>query len=101
MSTDNQVHVEEKVKIDIKPPKNWKVIFLNDDVTPMELVIDILQGVFKHSPESAKKITLEVHNAGKSIAGVYSYEIAEELALTATNIARQNGSPLKIRIESE
>jgi ATP-dependent Clp protease adaptor protein ClpS len=101
MSTDSAVQIDEKVEISIEPPKKWKVIFLNDDVTPMELVIDILIKLFKHEYESAKRITLEVHNSGKSCAGVYSYEIAEELAMSATSVARQNGSPLKVQVESE
>jgi len=101
MSTKEDLKIEEKVNIDIQPPKLWKVIFLNDDTTPMELVIDLLQGVFNHSLESAKKITLEVHNTGSGIAGIYNLEIAEELSLQATKLARRNGSPLRIQVEEE
>jgi len=65
------------------------------------LVIDILTKYFKHNEDSAKKITLEIHNTGSGIAGVYPHELAEQLALESTNHARKNGSPLKIRIEQE
>lgn len=92
---------EEKVIEDLKPPKLWKVIFLNDDVTPMDLVIEILTDVFKHDAESAKSLTLEVHNSGSAVAGVYMYEIAEQKGLEATAIARANGSPLRIQVEEE
>ena len=101
MSTKDNVAIEEKVKIDVKPPSMWKVIFINDDVTPMELVIDILCSIFKHNQESAKKIMMEIHNDGSGVAGVYPYEIAEHLSVESTSVARKNGSPLKIQLEEE
>ena len=99
MTTD--VKIEEKVVINLQPPKMWKVIFLNDDQTPMELVIELLTGVFKHTDSRAKEITLEIHNSGSAVAGVYTFEIAEQRGIEATNIARANGSPLRIQVEQE
>ena len=93
------IKIDEKVDIDVQPPGLWKVLFLNDDVTPMELVIDILTIYFKHNQESAQEITMEIHNSGSGIAGIYPHELAEHLAIESTNYARKNGSPLKIRIE--
>ena len=101
MSTKENIAVEEKNKIDVQLPKMWKVVFLNDDVTPMELVIDILVGIFKHNEESAKKITLDIHNEGSAVVGVYPFEIAEHLAVESTHVAKRNGSPLKIQVEQE
>jgi len=99
MTTD--VKIEEKVVVSLQPPKMWKVIFLNDEQTPMELVIELLTQVFKHTESRAKEITLEIHNTGSGIAGVYTYEIAEQRGIEATNIARANGSPLRITVEQE
>ncbi len=99
MSTATKV--EEKVIVSLQPPKLWKVIFLNDDQTPMELVIELLTGIFKHSESTAKDITLEIHETGSGIAGVYPYEIAEQKGIEATGIARSNGSPLRIQVEEE
>jgi ATP-dependent Clp protease adaptor protein ClpS len=99
MTTD--VTIEEKVVVNLQPPKMWKVIFLNDDQTPMELVIELLTGVFKHTETRAKEITLEIHNSGSAVAGVYTFEIAEQRGIEATNIARANGSPLRIQVEQE
>lgn len=93
--------VEEKVVISLQPPKLWKVVFLNDDHTPMEFVIELLTEIFKHSRESAENITLEIHNLGSSIAGIYTYEIAEQKSLEATNIARSNSFPLRIQVEED
>lgn len=99
MSTE--AHVEEKVVVALQPPKMWKVIFLNDDQTPMELVIELLTKIFRHNESSARDITLEIHETGSGIAGVYTYEIAEQKGIEATNVARANGSPLRIQVEQE
>jgi ATP-dependent Clp protease adaptor protein ClpS len=99
MSTENAV--EEKIFVSLQPPKLWKVVFLNDDQTPMELVIELLTGIFRHTETTAKGITLEIHEEGSAIAGVYSFEIAEQKGMEATSIARSNGSPLRITVEQE
>lgn len=99
MSTE--IQTEEKIAVSLQPPGLWKVIFLNDDQTPMEFVIELLTGIFKHTPGSAKEVTLEVHNTGSGIAGVYVHEIAEQLLIEATKSARENGFPLQINLEKE
>jgi len=99
MSTENSV--EEKIVVSLQPPKLWKVVFLNDDQTPMELVIELLTGIFRHTETTAKGISLEIHEEGSAIAGVYSFEIAEQKGMEATSIARSNGSPLRITVEQE
>lgn len=95
------VQIDEKIKQKVIEPKRWKVVFLNDDVTPMDFVVGTLIEIFKHSQETAKEITLEIHNNGSGIAGVYSFEIAEAKAVEATQLARSNGFPLQIKMEEE
>ena len=85
----------------ILEPKKYKVLLLNDDSTPMDFVIAILMETFRHNETSAKDITLQVHEQGSGIAGVYSFEIAEAKAVEATNLARSNGHPLQIKLEEE
>ena len=99
MSTE--IEVKEKTMVQLEPPHLWKVIFLNDDKTPMELVIALLTGIFKHTESKAKEITLEIHETGSSIVGIYPFEIAEQKGIEATTIARQNDSPLRITVEPE
>jgi ATP-dependent Clp protease adaptor protein ClpS len=99
MTTD--IQLEEKIKITVSEPKRWKVIFLNDDSTPMEFVIAILIEIFKHTTDSAKDIMLQVHETGSGVAGIYSFEIAESKAVEATNTARTNNHPLQIKLEEE
>ena len=99
MTTD--VQIDEKIKQKVQEPKRWKVIFLNDDTTPMDFVVGVLTEIVKHTQETAKEITLEIHNTGSGIAGVYSFEIAEVKAVEATQLARANGFPLQIKMEEE
>jgi ATP-dependent Clp protease adaptor protein ClpS len=101
MSTLTDVKIDEKIKQVIKEPGKFKVILLNDDTTPMEWVIDILCTIFKHSKETAEKITLTVHNEGSGVAGVYTYEIAEQKAIEAVNASRDRGFPLQLRLDAE
>lgn len=98
-STD--IQLDEKIKVTVQEPKRWKVLILNDDHTPMDFVISILVEIFKHNPDSAKSIMLEVHETGSGVAGTYSFEIAEVKAVEATNLARDNGFPLQIKLEEE
>ena len=98
-SVDSQV--TEKVKDKLKDPGFYKVIFINDNVTPMEFVVDILQKIFKHSLDTANNIMLTVHNEGSAVVGVYPYEIAEQKGIETTLLARQGGFPLQVKIEKE
>lgn len=95
------IQIDEKIKATVSEPKRWKVVFLNDDATPMEFVIELLTQVFKHTTDTAKDITMQVHETGSGIAGVYSFEIAEAKAVEATSLARANGFPLQIKMEEE
>lgn len=98
-STD--VQLDEKIKVKVTEPKRWKVLLLNDDTTPMDFVISLLMETFKHSEESAKDVTIQVHETGSGIAGIYSFEIAEAKAVESTDNARTNGFPLQIKLEEE
>jgi len=99
MSED--IQVEEKTVTSLQIPRLWKVVLLNDDKTPMEFVIDLLTSIFKHNEETAKEITLEIHNTGSGVAGTYPHEIAEQKGIEATAIARAHTFPLQIHIEQE
>ena len=101
MTVESDVQIDEKVKQTAQEPKHWKVILLNDDYTPMDFVIQVLQEIFKHSQDTATNITMQIHNEGSGIAGVYSFEIAEVKAVEATTLARSNGFPLQVKMEEE
>jgi len=92
---------DKKTKLNVSEPTLWKVVFLNDDVTPIDFVISLLIEVFKHNFESARTVTIQVHEQGSGIAGVYNYEIAEAKTSEATNLSRANGFPLQIKMVEE
>lgn len=97
----SETDFKKQEKLTFKKPNLWKVVFLNDDRTPMDFVVDLLMSKFKHDEASAKIITMEIHNTGSGVAGVYPYEIAEHLGIESTNLSRANGFPLRITIEEE
>jgi ATP-dependent Clp protease adaptor protein ClpS len=101
MTTATDIKLDEKIKQKVVEPKKWKVIFLNDDQTPMDFVVSVLTQVFKHSEEGARDITLQIHQQGSAVAGTYTFEIAEAKAVESTNLARENGFPLQIKLEEE
>ena len=99
MSTD--VKIDEKIKTDITEPSKYKVVFLNDNSTPMDFVVSLLIEFFKHSNEIAHDLTVKIHNEGSGVVGVYTYEIAEQKSTEATNVCRSNGFPLRIILEED
>jgi ATP-dependent Clp protease adaptor protein ClpS len=100
-TTDLNVVIDEKIKVEITEPKRYKVVFLNDDKTPIDFVIELLTTIFKHSETTAKEITLKVHNEGAAVVGIYTFEIAEQKGVEATNVARAAGFPLQIKIDAD
>ena len=101
MSSCTDIKINEKIDQKIAPPTNWKVILLNDDSTPFDFVISLLIEVFNHTVETAKSITMQVHETGSGVAGVYSFEIAEVKSVESTELARSNGFPLQIKLEED
>lgn len=90
---------KQKDKVNIKKPKNYKVIMHNDDYTTMEFVIKILVNIFNKSFTDAEKIMLDVHKKGRGVAGIYSYDIAITKVATAMSMAKSEGFPFKLTTE--
>ena len=80
-------------------PSKFAVVLHNDDYTPMEFVVFVLQEIFHHPFERAERIMLSVHNDGMGVAGIYHYEIAEQKAYDTADEAQQHQYPLKVTIE--
>ncbi|EAI1509778.1 ATP-dependent Clp protease adaptor ClpS [Campylobacter coli] len=91
--------VLEKSKL--QEPKMFKVVLLNDDVTTMDFVIEILMNIFHHDFETASKIMLEVHLNGSGICGVYTQEIALSKQKKVSDTAKLANFPLQTRVEEE
>ena len=84
-----------------KKPSMYKVLMLNDDYTPMEFVVDVLQHIFQKNREEATQIMLHVHQKGVGVCGVYTYEVAETKVTQTVDYARKNQHPLQCTLEKE
>jgi len=86
---------------DLKEPPLYKIIYINDNVTTVEFVIETLVKIFDHSPESAEAITLKIHEEGSGVAAILPYEMAEQKGVEVTQLARNNGFPLVVKLEPD
>jgi len=89
----------EEVRPSIKEPPLYRVVLINDDFTPMEFVVHILEGIFSMERTRATQVMLEVHTKGKGICGVYNFEIAETKVAQVMGIAQQHQHPLLCTME--
>ena len=96
---------KEKIKIspkfDLAEPGKYKVIYINDELTTMEFVVETLLDIFDYKPQDAEDITHKIHDEGSAVVAIYPYEIAEQKGTEATNESRSRGFPLQVKIESE
>jgi len=97
-SDDHDLALEE-ARPKLKRPSLYRVVVLNDDFTPMEFVVDVLQSIFGMERTRATRVMLEVHTKGKGVCGVYSYDIAETKVAQVTSVAQQQQHPLLCTME--
>jgi len=89
----------EEVRPKIKQPPLYRVVLINDDFTPMEFVVEILESVFGMERTRATQVMLEVHTKGKGVCGVFNFEIAETKVAQVMGIAEQHQHPLLCTME--
>jgi ATP-dependent Clp protease adaptor protein ClpS len=107
--SENGKHGEEgpgtgvvvKAKPKTKKPSMYKVLMLNDDYTPMEFVVHILERFFNKNRQEATRIMLHVHRRGVGVCGVYTYEVAETKVTQVMDFARQHQHPLQCTLEKD
>jgi ATP-dependent Clp protease adaptor protein ClpS len=91
--------VATRTRTRTKTPSPYKVLMLNDDYTPMEFVVHVLQLYFRMSIEDATRVMLQVHQRGVGVCGIFSYEVAETKVAQVIDYARQNQHPLQCTLE--
>ncbi len=107
MSTQNLEEIvrheiaETKTSTEIKEPRKYKVVLLNDDYTPMDFVVEVLKHFFHLSEEIAVQVMLQVHIQGKGVCGVFTRDIAETKTALVNEYARMNQHPLLSSMEPE
>lgn len=97
----SQTDVVTKTRAKTQKPSLYKVLMLNDDYTPMEFVVGVLERFFAKTPEDATRIMLQVHQKGVGICGVYTYEVAETKVTQVIDHARQHQHPLQCTMEKD
>ncbi|MCG9711651.1 ATP-dependent Clp protease adapter ClpS [Shewanella insulae] len=95
----NIEHIEERAETELMPPSMYKVILNNDDYTPMDFVIEVLQLFFNKNEQEATDIMLAIHHQGKGICGIFPFGIAETKVAQVNQFARQNQHPLLCSLE--
>lgn len=103
-NSDNQHDQDDELALQearpkLKRPPLYKVILINDDFTPMEFVVHILESIFKLDRENATRVMLEVHTQGRGICGIFTHEIAETKVEQVNNYSRENNHPLLCTME--
>ena len=98
---DSDAGVLTRPEAKTKKPSMYKVLLLNDDYTPMEFVVHILQRFFRMTMEQATEVMLHVHQKGVGVCGVFTYEVAETKVNQVLAFARQNDHPLQCTLEKE
>lgn len=86
--------------LDIKEPSMYNVIYINDEVTTVDFVIESLINVFDHSWDTASELTQRIHELGSSVVATLPYEIAEQKGVEVTQLARKQGFPLTVKLEA-
>ncbi len=99
MSNELEIIYDEQLRL--QEPKKYKIFLLNDNYSTMDFVVDILTKIFRKSQEESTQIMLNIHNNGKEICGIYTYEIALTKVTQVTTLAKEKGFPLQAIMEEE
>ena len=101
----NEDNVGGNIKLETNPktkiPALYRVLMMNDDYTPMEFVIEVLEKFFQKNREAATEVMLHVHQRGVGVCGIYAYDLAETKAMQVMNYARKYEHPLQVQLEKE
>jgi ATP-dependent Clp protease adaptor protein ClpS len=88
-------------KFNISEPSNFRVIYINDETTTQEFVVETLKLIFDYEEAAAEAVTMRVHEEGSAVVAVLPYEIAEQKGIEVTVLARNNNFPLQVKIEQD
>jgi len=102
-NTKTETPVRERIapKQNIPEPPQYRVIYINDDTTTQEFVVETLRLIFGYDEGAAEALTMKVHEEGSAVVAVMPYEMAEQKGIEVTLLARNNGYPLQVKIEQD
>lgn len=101
IKTETITRVRIEPKTNIPEPHQYRVVYINDNVTTMEFVVETLRSVFEYDHDRAMSVTQEIHEDGSAVVAVLPFELAEQKGVEVTILARNNGFPLQIKIEPD
>ena len=95
--------IKQKIKVNhaLQEPPLYRIIYINDDATTMEFVVNSLIEYFSYNTDTATQLTMDIHEKGSAVVAVLPYEIAEQKGIEVTLDARQQGYPLQVKVEAE
>jgi ATP-dependent Clp protease adaptor protein ClpS len=101
--TKTQAIIRPRVdpKLNLSEPANYRVIYINDETTTQEFVIETLKLIFNYDEGAAEALTMRVHEEGSAVVAVLPFELAEQKGIEVTLLARNNGFPLQVKIEQD
>ena len=99
--TQNIVRPRIEPKLNIPEPPQYRVVYINDETTTQEFVIETLKVIFHYDQGGAEALTMKVHEEGSAVVAVLPYELAEQKGIEVTMLARNNGFPLQVKIEQD
>jgi ATP-dependent Clp protease adaptor protein ClpS len=99
--SQSQTHTRIKPLESVKEPPLYRVVYLNDNQTTYEFVVESLVEFFNYTAETADQITIDIHESGSAVVAVLPYEIAEQKGIEVTMLARAQSFPLQIKLEPE
>ena len=99
--TETVVRTRIDPKLNIQEPPQFRVIYINDEQTTKEFVIETLKVIFNYDEGAAEALTMRVHEEGSAVVAVLPYEMAEQKGIEVTLLARNNGFPLQVKIEAD
>jgi len=105
LMSKTKTHIETRPRIEpklnIQEPPQFRVIYINDETTTQEFVIETLKVIFNYDQGAAESLTTQVHEEGSAVVAVLPYEMAEQKGIEVTMLARNNGFPLQVKIEQD
>jgi ATP-dependent Clp protease adaptor protein ClpS len=99
--TQSIVRPRIEPKLNIPEPPQYRVVYINDETTTQEFVIETLKVIFHYDQGGAESLTMKVHEEGSAVVAVLPYELAEQKGIEVTMLARNNGFPLQVKIEQD
>ena len=99
--SDSGIGVDSLDRQKVEPPRKFKVVLYNDDYTPMDFVVEVLETLFDMGRERATRTMLQVHTEGQALCGIFTFEIAEAKVEQVNSYAQRHGHPLQCTMEQE